>query len=130
MPTPQMQRSVPELLQDIAGNLEEMIRSEFKLAKAEIREEAAKAAKPGKALAAGLALGFYGFGFLLLAAVYGLSMVVAGWLAALIVGGVLAIISAVMVSSSAKKLQRVDLTPDKTIESVEENVQWAKQQIK
>ena len=130
MPTPQMQRSVPELLQDIAGNMEEMIRSEFRLAKAEIREEASKAAKPGKTFATGLVLGFYGIGFLLLAAVYGLSMVLPGWLAALIVGGVLAVISGAMVVPSAKKLQNVDPTPKKTMRSVEENVQWAKQQMK
>jgi hypothetical protein len=66
----------------------------------------------------------------LLAAVYGLSMVLPGWLAALIVGGVLAVISGAMVVPSAKKLQKVDPTPKKTMRSVEENVQWAKQQMK
>jgi uncharacterized membrane protein YqjE len=130
MATPQMQRSVPEVLQDIVGNLQEIIRSEFLLAKTELKEEVSRAAKPVATFGVGLALGFYGIGFLLLAAVYGLSTVMAGWLAALLVGAILAIVAIVLMSSSGKKLKHVNPTPDKTIQSLEENVQWAKHQIK
>jgi hypothetical protein len=38
MATPRTQRAVPEVLQDIVGNFQEIIRSEFRLAKAEIKE--------------------------------------------------------------------------------------------
>jgi uncharacterized membrane protein YqjE len=130
MATPQTQRSVPEVLQNIVGNLQEIIRSEFRLAKTELKEEAAKAAKPAATFGTGLVLGFYGIGFLLLAAVYGLSTVMAGWLAALLVGAVLALVATALMSSSGKKLKRIDPTPDKTIQSLEENVQWAKHQVK
>lgn len=130
MATPQMQRSVPEVLQDIIGNFEQIIRSEFRLAKTEIREEAAKAARPGINLGIGILLGLYGFGFLLLGAVYGLATVLANWLAALIVGAVAATVGAVLISAAASKLKRLDPIPDKTMRSMEENVQWAKHQIK
>ena len=130
MATPQTQRSFPEVLQDIVGNLQEIIRSEFRLAKTELKEEAAEAAKPAATFGVGLVLGFYGIGFLLLAAVYGLSTVMAGWLAALLVGTVLAIVAIALMSSSGKKLKRVNPTPDKTMRSLEENVQWAKHPIK
>ena len=130
MATPQMQRSFPEVLQDIVGNLQEIVRSEFRLAKTELKEEAAKAAKPAATFGVGLVFGFYGIGFLLLASVYGLSTVMAGWLAALLVGTILAIVAIALMSSSGKKLKRVNPTPDKTIQSIEENVQWAKHQIK
>ena len=40
MATSQPQRSVPEVLQNIVSNLQEIIRSEFRLAKTEIKEEA------------------------------------------------------------------------------------------
>ena len=86
MATPQTQRSVPDVLQNIVGNLQEIIRSEFRLAKTELKEEAAEAAVPAGTFGAGLVLGFYGIGFLLLAAVYGLSTLMAGWMAALLVG--------------------------------------------
>ena len=130
MTTPQAQRAVPEILQDIVGNLQEIVRSEFRLAKTELKEEAAKAAKPAATFGVGLVMGFYGIGFLLLASVYGLSTVMAGWLAALLVGAILAIVAIALMSSSGKKLKRVNPTPDKTIQSLEENVQWAKPQIK
>jgi hypothetical protein len=43
---PQIHRSVQEVLQDIVGNLQEIIHSEFRLAKAELKEEAVRASKP------------------------------------------------------------------------------------
>jgi len=67
---------------------------------------------------------------LLLSSVYGLSTVMAGWLAALLVGTILAIVAIALMSSSGKKLKRVNPTPDKTIRSLEENIQWAKHPIK
>ena len=130
MATPQVQRSVPEVLQDIVRNVQEIIRSEFLLAKTEIKEEAQDAAKPAATFGAGLALGFYGIGFLLLAAVYGLSTVMAEWLAALIVGAVLSAIALTLVTSGSKRLKGVKKRPEKTIQSLEENVQWAKHPTK
>lgn len=127
---PQMQRSVPEVLQDIIGNFDEIIRSEFRLAKTEIKEDASRAVKPASILGAGLLLGVLGVGFLLLAAVYALSLVLAAWLAALLVGAILVLVSGILVATSAGRLKQLDPTPDKTIQSLEENVQWAKNQIK
>jgi predicted signal transduction protein with EAL and GGDEF domain len=65
-----------------------------------------------------------------LAATYALALVVPVWLAALLVGTGLAIVAFALMSSSGKKLKRINPTPDKTIQSLEENVQWAKHQIK
>ena len=130
MATPQMQRSVPEVLQDIVGNFQEIIRSEFRLEKTELKEEASRAAKPVATFGMGLVFGFYGIGFLLLSSVYGLSTVMAGWLAALLVGTIVAIVALALMISSGKKLRRVNFNPDKTIRSLEENVQWAKHPIK
>jgi uncharacterized membrane protein YqjE len=130
MSTPQMQRTVPELLGDIVDNIQQIIRSEFRLAKAELQEKASRASKPATTLGVGFLLGLYGLGFLLLAAVYALSMVMAAGLAALIVGGVLALVSVTLVTSSVKKLKALNPAPERTIQTLEENVQWAKDQIK
>ena len=130
MATPQRQRSVPEILDDIASNLTQIVHAQFQLAKSELKEGAEKVAGPGAALGAGVVLAFYGLGFLLLAAVYALSLVMSGWLAALIVGGVLAVAAGILIGAGGIKLKRIDLTPDKTIRTLEEDVQWAKQQIK
>jgi hypothetical protein len=69
-------------------------------------------------------------GFLLLAAVYAMSLVMAGWLAALIVGGVLTVAAGILVGAGSAKLKRANLIPERTIRTLEEDVRWAKQQIK
>jgi uncharacterized membrane protein YqjE len=130
MTAPQRQRSVPEILEDIASNLTQIVQAEFLLAKSELKEGAEKVAGPGAKLGAGVALAFYGLGFLLLATVYALSLVMAGWLATLIVGGVLTVAAGILIGAGGTKLKRVNLTPDKTIRTLEEDVRWAKQQIK
>jgi cytochrome c biogenesis protein CcdA len=130
MATPQTQRSVPEVLQDIVSNLQEIIRSEFLLATTELKEEAKQAAKPVTTFGMGLLFGIYGMGFLLLAATYALALVLPVWLAALLVGTGLATVALALMSSSGKKLKRINPTPDKTIQSLEENVRWAKHHIK
>jgi uncharacterized membrane protein YqjE len=126
----QIHRSIPEVLQDIVGNFQEIIRSEFRLAKAELKEEALRASKPGAIFGMGMVFGFYGIGFLLLSLVYWLTTLMAVWLAALLIGVCLAIVAIALMSSSGKKLKRVNPTPDKTIRSLEENVLWMKHPIK
>ena len=99
-------RSVPELLQDIGSNLEDIARSEFLLAKVEIKEEVARTAKASTTLGVGVVLSFYALGFLLLAAAYGLATQVAVWLAALIVGAVVAVIAFATIAAGKSKLQK------------------------
>ncbi len=130
MGAPQTQRSVSDVLQDIVANLQQIIRAEFRLVTVEIREKADRASKPVTILASGIVLGFFGLGFLLLAGVYGLSLVMAPWLASLLVGGALAITSAVLVGSGCNALRQIEPVPEKTVQTVKENVQWAKEQIK
>jgi uncharacterized membrane protein YqjE len=127
---PQPQRKVSDVLQDIVGNIQQIIRSEVVLAKVEIKEKAQRASKPAAVMATGTVLGLYGVGFLLLAAVYGLSVAVPPWLAALIVGGVLAIAGGILVGKSRQALKEIDPVPRNTVETVKENVQWAKDQMK
>jgi len=126
----QVHRSIPEVLQDIVGNLQEIIRSEFRLAKVELKEEALRASRPVATFGMGLVFGFYGIGFLLLSFVYWLTTLMAAWLAALLVGAGLAIVAIALMSSGGKKLKHVNPTPNKTIRSLEENVLWMKHPIK
>src|SRR6202140_3277378 len=123
--TTQNGRSVPEVLQDIVGNIQEIIRSEFRLAKDEGKQGASKAAPPLKMIVVGAAIGFYALGFLLFTLVMGVATLVATWLAALVVGAVLGLIALVLISSASKRLKHVNTVPERTIETMKENVQWA-----
>ncbi len=128
--TGQSGRSVPEVLQDIVGNIQEIIRSEFSLAKVEIKQEAAQAKRPLIMWFVGGILGLYGLGFLLVTAIMAMAVVMPIWLAALIVGAVLTVVSIALLSAASKKLKLVHTVPERTMESMKENVQWAKEQIK
>jgi uncharacterized membrane protein YqjE len=123
------ERSLPEVVQDMFGNVQEILRSEFQLAKTEVKEEAAEAATPILMMGVGVLLAIYGFGFLLLAAVYGLATIMAMWSAALLVGAVVAIIAVVLINVGRGKLKRVGMKPEKLIASLQEDVRWAKKQI-
>ena len=122
-------RSVTEVLQDIVANIQEIVRSEFKLARTEIGEQATRAVSSSAPLGSGIVLALYALGFILLAIVYALEMVVAAWLAALIVGAAVAVVAAVLVGVGRKRLEQVKM-PQRTMASVKENVQWAKNQIR
>lgn len=126
----QTERSFAELFQDILANVQEIIRSEFRLAKAEVREEAVKARRSVSMLGAGVFIGLYALGFLLLAAVYGLETVVPSWLAALIVGAAIAVAATVLLSIGRNRLKQVHPVPEKTVATLKENVQWAKHQVR
>jgi membrane protein len=99
------ERAISDVLQDIFANLQEVVRSELRLAKVEIQTEAAKAAKAGKLLAGGAVLFLYAGGLLLLAGVYALSMVLQPWLAAAVVGALLAVVAAILFSAARRRLQ-------------------------
>jgi uncharacterized membrane protein YqjE len=123
-------RSMSEVLQDIVGDVQEIIRYEVRLAKAEITEEGAKTASACKPLGIGLLLALYAVGLILLAIVRALSAVLDGWLASLVVGVAVLVVSMILVRVGRKRLKEVKVVPEKTIRTVKENLQWAKDQIR
>jgi nitrate/nitrite transporter NarK len=126
--TSETDRAMSNVLQDIIGNVQEIVRSEVRLAKAEVKQETSKAGKAAGILAGGGVFGLYAGGFLLLAIAYALSLVVPPWLAALLTALLAGMIAGIMVVIGRKQLKQVDPKPEKTIESVKENIAWAKHQ--
>jgi uncharacterized membrane protein YqjE len=122
------ERSMGEVVKDIIGNVQDMMRSEMRLAKAEIREEAGKTMSAAKVLGIGAVLGLFAAGFLLLSVVQLLALAMPVWLASLIVGAVLAMAGFAMISKGKSHLRLP--TPQKTIENVKENVEWMKNQTR
>ena len=64
--------SLVQLMQDILSNVQHILRSEVRLATAEVKEEVGKGGKAGAVLVAGVVFALYALGFLLLGAVYAL----------------------------------------------------------
>ena len=62
--------------------------------------------------------------------VYALTLIVPDWTAALIVGTILAVIASVTITAGVKGFKQIYPTPERTVETIKENVKWAKQQTK
>ena len=117
-----MDRPISAVLQDIIANIQDIVRSELHLAKAEVKEEVEKAGKAARLGVLGGVLGFFSFGLLLLSAVYGLALVIPAWLAALCIAFVLGLAASIMISQSKKSLRLVHPKPEKTIASIRETL--------
>jgi len=122
------ERSAADLVKDIIANAQEMIRSEIRLAKTEVREEAGKTWSGAQSLLIGAGAGIFALAFVLTALAQLLALYMPSWAASLLVGAVLGIAAAIMISKGRGQL-RVP-TPGKTIENVKENVEWMKNQTK
>jgi len=119
-------RSVGELIGQVTSDLSMLMRQELDLAKAELRHEASKAGKAGSMLGAGGVLAHLTLVFLALALMFALGNVMdLGW-AALIVGVLLAIGAGVLFSVGRRKLREVNPKPEQTVETVKEDVKWAR----
>ena len=66
----------------------------------------------------------------MLGAVFALATVMPPWAAAFIVAVVLAAGAGLLLNVGRKRLQEVHPKPKQTLESVKENVAWAKRQMK
>ena len=64
--SPRADRSVADLLKGLVGNVQDIIRSEVKLARAEIGEEVSKASSAGRSFGLAAVLGLYAGGFVLI----------------------------------------------------------------
>lgn len=110
--------SVGVLLKQLAHEVPALLTNEIALAKSEARENMRETKEAVAAVASGGVVLLGGFIVLLMAAVYGLSTVMASWLAALIVGGVVALAGWAMVQAGKKKFHHDALRPDHTLSSL------------
>jgi uncharacterized membrane protein YqjE len=123
-------RSLGELFSELAQKTTTLVRHEVNLAKVEMSEKASRAGKHVGFLAAGGAVAYAGLLAILAAVIILLNEVMPLWLAALLVGLVVAIAGYLLVRKGLDALKREDFTPRQTMETLKEDQQWAKDQTK
>ena len=121
------QESVSELIKDLSRDVSDLVRQEIELARAEMMEKGKKA---------GIGAGMFGGAALMGAAAVGGSMAtiiivldlwMPLWLAALITTVFYAAVAAVLAMRGRDELRQTGTPiPEKTKESVKEDIQWAK----
>ena len=121
-------RSVGDVLKDIIANVQEMIRSEIRLARVELRDEATHAAEAAKLIGIGAGLAFLGAAFVLVTVALLLALVMPAWAATLIVGAALGIPGFILLQKGRAQFHVP--RANRTIENVKENVEWMKNQTK
>ena len=123
-------RSVTHVLQDILRNVQDILRSEVRLAKAEIRQEATQAATSALWMTVGVVGLLSAWMFFLWTAVYLLATVVPIWVATLVIAVAIAGAGGVVLRTGLRRFARIKPMPERTIESLQENLEWMKQPTK
>lgn len=120
--------SVGTLVSSIVADVQDLARQEIALARTEIKEEINTAKDAGIKL--GIAGGVLAIGglFLLITLALGLADLLnwPSWAGFAIVGVVLSVIGGVLFMSGQKSAKEVKPMPEKTIETMKENVEWIK----
>jgi uncharacterized membrane protein YqjE len=122
-------RSIPEILRDVLANIQDIVRAEVRLAKAELGEELSSARTAGLLIGVGAVAAIFSALFLLLACVYALARVMPNWAAALIVAAAVGVAAALTLGLGLKRFKTTQAAP-KTSASLQENVRWAKELTK
>jgi hypothetical protein len=113
------EQGIGELVKDLASQTSTLVRQEIQLAQAEVTQKG-KVAGKGAGLLALIAL--------TAALIAVLDTFMATWVAALIVMALWAIVAAVLAKSGQNALKRATPPAPQTVETVKEDIRWAKTQ--
>jgi hypothetical protein len=130
MPGLREERSIGELFGELSQDMSLLVRQEVQLARVELEQKASRVGGEVGKIATGGFVAYVG-ALALVAALILLLVQVAGlraWVSALVVGAGLAIVGFVMLQGGVRRLKNLDMTPRRTVETLKDDVQWAKEQ--
>jgi uncharacterized membrane protein YqjE len=123
-------RSIGELFSELANETGILIRQEIALAKVELTQKATRVGRNIGYLVLGGAVAYAALLALLAALIILLANYMPAWIAALVVAVLVGIVGAVLISKALADLKRTEIAPRQTVETLKEDAQWAKQQMK
>lgn len=127
----QADASIGELFKSLSADLSLLVRQELALFRTEMAEKGKVAGQAGVFLSGAAVVGLLALGSLTATLILVLSLAMAPWIAALIVTVVYGVIAACMAVAGKRKVDDVlPPTPKQTVETVKEDVEWAKTQAK
>ncbi len=125
------EQSTADLLKRLSEQTATLVRQEIRLAQLELQEKGKRAGIGAGMFGGSGLIALYGLGALVAAAILGLATAVDAWLAALIVGVVYLLAAGVQALIGRSQVQRATPpAPEQTVESVKEDVEWAKTRAK
>jgi hypothetical protein len=125
------QRSLGDLLSELSRETATLVRQEVALARTELTRNVARLQRHAVLIVAGGVIAYSGLLAIVAAIVLGLVRLgVTPWLAALVAGIGVAVLGYVLLQQGLSGLKRDPLTPEQTIDTMKENAQWAKNQVR
>ena len=124
--TDQRDRPIGELVKDLSAQTSILVRKEIDLARAELQEKGKLAGKGAGILSGAAVATLLALGALTAALIAVLSTAIATWAAALIVTALWAVVALVLAKAGQTSLQRATPPAPQTVETVKEDIQWAK----
>jgi MFS family permease len=122
-------RPIGELVKQLAEQTSTLVRQEIELAKVETTQKARTAGKGAGLIGAAAVIGLLAAGALTAFLIMLLDGALANWLSALIVGVVFLAIAGILALQGKNRIQRATPpVPQQTVETVKEDVEWAKTQ--
>jgi uncharacterized membrane protein YqjE len=123
--------SIGDLMKQLAEETSTLVRQELDLAKAEMAEKGKKAGLGAGMLSGAAVFGLLALGALTAFLVLALDGAMPNWAAALVVAAVYAAIAGVLALRGKQKVQQAGKpVPEQTKESIEEDLRWARTQVK
>jgi uncharacterized membrane protein YqjE len=124
------EQSFGDLFKHLSEQTSALVRQEVELATAELRQKGRRAGAGAGLMAAGAVLGAGAFGALTAALIVVLAIWVETWLACLIVTAVYAVTAAALLATGKRKVKEAaPPIPEQTIETLKEDVQWARTRL-
>jgi MFS family permease len=120
------ERPIGELVKDLSSQTSTLVRQEIELARAELQQKGKLAGKGAGMLGAAAMAALLALGALTAGLVALLDTAMATWVAALIVMALWAIVALVLAKAGQKSLQKATPPAPQTVETVKEDIQWAK----
>jgi xanthine/uracil permease len=124
------ERSISGLLSDLARDTTTLLRQEILLAKIELGQKAIRVGRLVGLLAVGGSVLYAGLLAVIAALILLLGSYIAPWLAAVLVGVAVMAIGYGLVKHQLDILKRVDPKPTATIETLRQDKEWAKEQLR
>ena len=121
--------SLGDLFSRLTEDLSRLVRDEVELAKVEINHTVENVKTAGLSIGVAGVLGLMAFVMLSFAAAWGLAEVLPAGVAFLIVGGAYGIVALALLALGRQRVKAVKPVPEQTVETLKEDVAWAKQQM-
>lgn len=122
--------SLGDLFTGLTYDLSTLVRKEIDLARTETLEKVSQATRSVVFMVAGGMLAYAGLIALIIAAAVALANVMPFWLSTLVVGLLVLIVGTVLVQSGRSMLSNISIVPEKTVESIKEDTEWVKEQVR